>query len=93
MIKLCQLCSFRVYMLWFSTSMFSKYEMCAKLYYINIHSHSFEFCLYVVPNLNALLKVRDRTFIFIYSILSGQINGTACTAYTIQSSARTILSD
>ena len=60
MIKLCQLCSFRVYMLWFSTSIFSKYEMCAKLYYINIHRHSFEFCLYVVPNLNALLKVRDK---------------------------------
>ena len=71
MIKLRQLCSFRVYMLWFSISIFSKYEMCAKLYYININHHSFEFCLYIVPNLNALFKVRDRTYIYnyIYNIL------------------------
>ena len=56
-IKLHRLCSFGVYMRWFLASMIWKLDTCAKLYYTNLQPRSFEFHIYIVPNLDAVWRV------------------------------------
>ena len=69
MIKLRQLCSFSVYMRWFLASIFWQFDTCAKLYYTNIQHHRFEFCVYIVPNLNAVLKMRENKPVYFSLII------------------------
>ena len=50
-------CSFGVYLRWFFSSLVWNIKPCAVLYYTNIKTHSFHFHLYIVPHLDAVLKV------------------------------------
>ena len=56
-IELRHFCSLAVYLQWFVASLFWTLKPCARLYYTNIKSQSFEFHLYIVPHLDAIMKV------------------------------------
>ena len=53
-IELDHFCSFGVYLAWYTSR---NLKTCASLYYTNIKSDSFHFYLYIVPHLDAILKV------------------------------------
>ena len=56
-IELRHFCSLAVYLQWFVASLFWTLKPCARLYYTNIKSRSFEFHLYIVPHLSAIIQV------------------------------------
>ena len=56
-IKLRHFCSLGVYVRWFIASLIWTLKPCARLYYTNIKPRSFEFHLYIVPDLDAILEV------------------------------------
>ena len=56
-IKLHHFCSLGVYVRWFIASLIWTLKPCARLYYTNIKPRSFEFHLYIVPHLDAILEV------------------------------------
>ena len=56
-LELDHFCSFGVYLKWFISSLIWNLKPCAVLYYTNIKPHSFEFHLYIAPQLDAILKV------------------------------------
>ena len=63
-------CSFGVYFKWFFASLVWTIKPCAVLYYTNIKAHSFHFHLYIVPHLNAVLKVaKDVLVIFVIRVI------------------------
>ena len=53
-IELDHFCSFGVYLAWYTSR---NLKTCASLYYFSIKSDSFHFYLYIVPHLDAILKV------------------------------------
>ena len=56
-VKLRRFCSLGVYVRWFIASLIWTLKPCARLYYTNIKPRSFEFHLYIVPDLDAILEV------------------------------------
>ena len=56
-IKLRHFCSIGVYVQWFIASLIWTLKSRARLYYTNIKPRSFEFDLYIVPDLNPITKV------------------------------------
>ena len=56
-IELDHFCSFSVYLKWYISSLIWNIKCCAVLYYTNIHRHSFQFKLFIAPQLDAVLKV------------------------------------
>ena len=56
-VELDHFCSFGVYLKWFISSLIWNLKSCAVLYYTNIRPHSFQFHLYIAPQLDAILKV------------------------------------
>ena len=56
-IKLHHFCSLGVYVRWFITSLIWTLKPYAMLYYTNIKPRSFEFHLYIVPDLDPILEV------------------------------------
>ena len=56
-IKLRHFCSLGVYVRWFIASLIWTLKPCTRLYYTNIKPRSFEFHLYIVPDLDAILEV------------------------------------
>ena len=63
-IELDHFCSFGVYLQWYCASLIWTIKFCAVLYYTNIKNHSFQFNLYVIPQLDAIVKVCT-TIIFV----------------------------
>ena len=56
-VELDHFCSFFVYLRWYICSLIWNIKYCAQLYYTNINPRDFEFRLFIVPQLDALLKV------------------------------------
>ena len=63
-IELDHFCSFGVYLQWYCASLIWTIKFCAVLYYTNIKNHSFQFNLYIIPQLDAIVKVCT-TIIFV----------------------------
>ena len=56
-------CTFAIYLQWFVASRIWTIKPCASLHYTHIEPHRFQFHLYIVPWLNALLKVSETTLL------------------------------
>ena len=56
-IKLDHFCCFATYMWWWLLLSIFTMDHCAKLYYTKITPHCFEFQLYVIPKLDAIMRV------------------------------------
>ena len=66
-IELDHFCSFGVYLSWYTSR---NLKTCASLYYTNIKSDSFHFYLYIIPHLDAILKVFcTLSFLLLYFFL------------------------
>ena len=61
-IELDHFCSFSVYLKWYISSLIWNIKCCAMVYYTNIQRHSFQFKLFISPQLDAVLKVSS-TFV------------------------------
>ena len=56
-LELDHFCSFGVYLKWYFSSVIRTIATCAVLYYTNIMAKSFQFRLFITPQLDAILKV------------------------------------
>ena len=56
-IELDHFCSFCVYLKWYICSLIWNLKSCSLLYYTNIQHQSFEFRLFIAPQLDAIIKV------------------------------------
>ena len=56
-IKLHRFCRIATFFWWRLLSLMYSLEYCAKLYYTNIEPDGFDFHLYIIPNLEVILKV------------------------------------
>ena len=68
-IELRHFCSLAVYLQWFVASLFWTLKPCARLYYTNIKSRSFEFHLYIVPHLSAIIQVCTLYYLVVISLM------------------------
>ena len=56
-LELDHFCSFGVYLKWYFSSVIRTIATCAVLYYTDIMAKSFQFRLFITPQLDAILKV------------------------------------
>ena len=56
-VQLDHFCSFGVYLKWYVSSFIWTLKPCAVLYYINIDTDKFQFLMYILPRLDAILEV------------------------------------
>ena len=56
-IQLDHFCGFWVYLKWYASCTFSQLNFCAALCYINVDKYAFEFLLYILPQLDAIIDV------------------------------------
>ena len=56
-IQLDHFCGFWVYLKWYASFIFSQLNFCAVLCYVNVDNNAFEFLLYILPQLDAIIEV------------------------------------
>ena len=61
-IQLDHFCSMAVYLRWYVASLIWNLKFCAVLYYIHIEKDEFQFLMYILPQLNPILKVQKIFF-------------------------------
>ena len=67
-IQLHHFCRITTFLWWRLLSSIYTLEYCAKLYYTNIEPGGFDFHLYVIPNLNIILKVCEGMYTLMFHL-------------------------